>query len=119
MNEKRVPLNLKIKPEIVSSLSTWATDVEGRPLSNLVERILEWSVNQLQVAGNVVTLSAWEARPRSLDGESEEARIIRYRLEHEINEEVRRRISAEGQRANEGTSRGKAESRKTKANSPS
>jgi hypothetical protein len=63
MGEQRVTIGVMAAPGLKESLERQAKS-EGRTLSNLAERLLAWSYEQLVEAGDSNTLTNWEAAPR-------------------------------------------------------
>ncbi len=76
MTSKRVPLSLKVRPELRRSLENQAR-AEHRAPSNLAELLLEWAFAQLELAGNSLVLKTWRAQPSDQATAERQARIAR------------------------------------------
>lgn len=72
---KKIYLNLYISPEVKEFLEEQA-EREGRPLSNLCDRLLNWSAKFLRKARDSQYLLEWDARgPKRIKHVSEEVQI--------------------------------------------
>ncbi len=82
MSNKRIPLSLRVKPELRRALEQQAR-AEGRSPANLAELLLEWSFAQLEAAGNSLELKSWKAQPSGESTAERQARTARRVFEAE------------------------------------
>ena len=100
VEDKKTALSLKVRPELKRGLDAHAK-AEKRSAGNLGEVLLEWSFEQLQAAGDTVTLMRSPGVPKSrrISLETQEQlftalKIIIERAPSPVIEEVTRKLEA-------------------------
>jgi len=96
---KKTHLNLAVAPDLKGALEKCAGN-EARSLGNLSAVLLEWGFQQLQAAGDIVTLMRSPSVPRTkrISAETQEQlftalRLILERAPSTVIEEVARKLS--------------------------
>jgi hypothetical protein len=64
MGEPKVNIGVKVNPELKTALEACAAK-EKRTVSGLCEILLEWSVDQVEIAGSAINLGDFILGPRS------------------------------------------------------